>query len=150
MAKGLRERLEGSEMIRRLEELHEEYGIDKVELSKVMIIASTTLMIVSIHAALQFQSAEKKVSEVGQDLSRVSAIVQSSSFQNSLQSIQSMEGSPLVNQIQTATSAFKKAADSFKKVKKVEESLHRSKRIYQWLALIGILGNVAGISLFFI
>lgn len=142
--------MDREELKNRVLELHEEYGIDKMELSKIMVIASTTLMIISIHATMSFQTAHEGVSNANDKLSEASAIVNSEQFQEGVNSISRLSDSQLTNQIETAAGALQSANSSLEETRKSEEQLDSAMKMYQWLALIGILGNVAGISIRFI
>jgi len=130
--------------------LHREYGIDKMELSKIMVIASTTLLVVSIHSVMSFQSAHQKVSDANSELSEASAVVNSEQFQQGMDSISRLTQSRFTNQMKTAVSSLQSANSSLEETRQAEESLGKNVEIYQWLALIGILGNVAGVSIRFI
>lgn len=138
------------ELKHRILQLHEEYGIDKVELSKIMVIASTTLMIISIHATMSFQSAHEGVSNANSELSEASAVVNSDQFQEGMDSISRLSESRLTNQMETAAESLQNANSSLEETRQAEEQLSSATEMYQWLVLIGILGNVAGVSMFFI
>ncbi len=142
--------MNGEALKQRIMELHEEYGIDKTELSKIMIIASTTLMIISIHATMSFQSAHESVSNANNELSEASAVVNSQQFQEGVESISRLSESRLTNQVETATNALQNANSSLEETSQAEEKLGSTTEMYQWLTLIGILGNVAGVSIRFI
>ncbi|MFB6292553.1 MAG: hypothetical protein ABEI58_04130 [Candidatus Nanohaloarchaea archaeon] len=133
------------ELEKTAEDLHEEYGVDRRELGKILVIASTTLLIVSIHATLTLQSVSKDLEQVNRQFDRAEAIIGSSNFQSALEDISKIKGSTLANSAEQAVESFNSAAESMDRVEEAETQVEHKSEIYKWLVLIGILGNVAGI-----
>lgn len=134
----------------KVKELHSEYGIDRVELSKIIVIASTTVMILSIHSALSFQDSYEKIGEANEGLGEANGILKNPNFQGSLDQLDDRDGLSISRQIDTLVGSLDGLEKSVEETAKAEENLERNFRTYQWLALIGILGNIAGVSIFYI
>jgi len=77
----------------RAREIHSEYAFSRVEMAKIMFIVSTTLIVVSIPAALSFQSAADQTQSVNNQLSQTSAILNSDRVQTSLDVLRNTQGS---------------------------------------------------------
>lgn len=140
--------METEEIKQKLMELHEEYAFSRVELAKIMIIASTTLIAVSIPAALSFQAAEQKASTANSQLSQVSAVLNSERVQRSIDVLKDVEGSSF-DQLTAAIEAFENTEKAVNSTEQLEKDLRRKKELYQWVVLIGIIGEVTGVAIFF-
>ncbi|MBC5793090.1 MAG: hypothetical protein H8Z69_03560 [Nanohaloarchaea archaeon] len=138
-----------SNIERKLEDVHETYGIERFELSKITIIASTALLIVSIHGALSFNSALQDVKSSNAKISEATAIINSNEFQSDLDAL-SRTGTPVAERILTAARRINEAGSSFESLETTESGLEAYYTSYQWLALVAIMGEVAGISIRFI
>lgn len=126
------------------------YSIDQFELGKILIIVSTTLLIFSAHTALSFKSAADSVDKVNSDLDTVEGIINSDNFQNAMDVLRSLNSRAITQQVNTAVSAFNGLEDSIQGSKSVEENLRSKYQLYQWLALIAIMGDVAGIAVIYL
>ena len=129
-------------------ELHSEYAFSRFELAKIMVIVSTTLIIVSIPAALSFQSAADQAESVNNQLSETSAILNSDRVQKSLDVLRNTQGSSF-EQVSSAIDAFEQSRDSINKTESLQSDLNQNMELYQWIVLIGIIGEVAGVAIFF-
>ncbi|MFB6145126.1 MAG: hypothetical protein ABEJ99_01325 [Candidatus Nanohaloarchaea archaeon] len=129
--------------------LHRKYGLDKREMGKVLIIASTTLMLVAIQTVLTLQHAEKQVSDASNSMNRADAILSDSNFQRSIDQLQNLPQSSLTNNLNAVMHAFENAKSSADKINKAETNLEKDRKMYQWLVVIGILGDVAGVAIVF-
>ncbi|MFB6207744.1 MAG: hypothetical protein ABEJ69_00165 [Candidatus Nanohaloarchaea archaeon] len=136
-----------------IEHVPERYRVDKRELGKVMIVASTALLVVAVHSVFVFQTAMKDVRAADKQLEQADAIMSSPSFNQSMQAIDSIETFEEVNiynQFQQASNAFHAANDAMVKVESARESMEANHELYQWLVLISILGEVAGVAVIYI
>jgi competence protein ComGC len=133
---------------RKARELHSEYGFSRVELAKIMFIVSTTLIVVSIPAALSFQSAANQAESVNNQLSQTSAILNSDRVQTSLDVLRNAQGSSF-DQISAAIDAFEQSEQAVNNTQNLQTDMERNMEMYQWLVLIGIIGEVAAAAIFF-
>ncbi len=133
------------ELEKTAEDLHEEYGIDRRELGKILVIASTTLLIVSIHATLTLQSVSEELNQVNRQFDRAEAIIESQGFQTALEDISRIQGSTLANSAQQAVESFEQVSNSTDRIEEAGTEVENQADTYRWLVLVGILGNVAGV-----
>jgi hypothetical protein len=133
----------------KVKDLHSKYGFSRLELAKILIIASTTLIVVSIPAALSFQSAADKAQSVNNQLSETSAVLNSERVQTSLDVLRNTQGSSF-EQVSAAIDAVEQSDNSINKTQSLQTNLNQNMKMYQWIVLIGIIGEVAGIAIFFL
>lgn len=136
------------ELKEKAKEVHSEYAFSRVELAKIMVIVSTTLIIVSIPAALSFQSAADQAESVNSQLSQTSAMLNSDRVQTSLQALRNTQGSSF-EQISSALDAFDQSEQAINSTQTLQNDMERNMETYQWLVLIGIIGEVAAAAIFF-
>lgn len=129
--------------------LHTEYGLDQKEFSKILIITCTALLFVSIQVTGTLDSVQDDLQETDDQVQQASAVISSDSFQQAMNTLQRVQSQSVTNQIETAQNAFQSAQESFERISTAEEKVGESKRMYQWLSLISILGIVTGVALRF-
>jgi len=132
----------------RARELHSEYAFSKVELAKIMVIVSTMLIIVSIPAALSFQSAANQAESVNNQLSQTAAILDSDRVQTSLEVLRNTQGTSF-DQVSAAINAFEQSEQTINSTQSLQTDMEQNMKMYQWLVLIGIMGEVAAVAIFF-
>lgn len=130
----------------KLTQIHQNYGIDRRELGKIMVIVSTTLLLVSIHTALTLQQTNAELDKASNSLDRVYGIVGQEDFQDSVNDLKALPDSTLKNRLITVFDALDKAESSRGSMNSAETKLEETYKVYQWMVVIGILGNVAGIA----
>lgn len=130
----------------KLAQIHESYGIDRRELGKIMVIVSTTLLLVSIHTVLTLQQTNAELDKASNSLDRVYGIVGEEDFQNSVNDLRALPDSTLKNRLVTVFDALERAESSRESMDSAETKLEETYKVYQWMVVIGILGNVAGIA----
>jgi len=128
----------------------DEYTVDQNELGKILLIASTALLVVSVHAALQFQNSYDQMNEVNKQFDKTEGIVESQSFNDSLEALNSVKGSEIASKFTTAAKAFQEAKTAIEASEAAETNLENNVETYKWLVLISILGEVAGVSIIYI
>lgn len=138
------------EIKQKLDELHRDYVLDQRELGKILIIVSTTLLIFSAHAALSFKSASESVGDLNEELSTISGVINSENFQTSIEAIESLNSRAISSQVNTAVSTFDSINRSVRTSGAVKSELRSDYELYQWLALLAILGEVAGIAVIYV
>lgn len=130
-----------------VEELKETYTLDINEFSKVVLIASFALLVVSLHSAYMFQQSAEDIEKLDSSLDRTSAVINSDGFQDSLEALQSIEGTEIGVQFEQAREAFSGVENDINQTENSLERLEQNYETYQWLVLFSILGMVSGISL---
>ncbi len=140
--------MDTDQLKQKVKDLHSEYAFSRVELAKIMFIVSTTLIVVSIPAALSFQSASSQADEVNNQLSQTSAILNSDRVQNSLEVLRNTQGTSF-DQVSAAIDAFDQSEQAVNKTQSLQEDMERNTEMYQWLVLVGIIGEVAAAAIFF-
>jgi hypothetical protein len=141
------------DLVDQLERVPERYRIDKRELGKVLMIASAAVFVVSVHSALTLNAAVEEVDKTDKQLSEMEAIIESDSFNRSMQALESTDTYEQVDiyaQFSTAVEAFNSANQGFDSLDNVSQGLENSYNTYQWLVLISLLGLVAGAVIIYI
>lgn len=136
-----------------LEHVPERYRVDRRELGKVLIVASTAILFMSIHSILVVQSAMKDVKTAQDSLKEADARMSSQAFNESLQAIKSLDTYDQVdiyNHFRQAGDAFTAARNTVDEVEAAADRLERNFHMYQWLVVISLLGEVAGIAVIYL
>lgn len=126
-----------------------EVGIDQKEMGKILIIASCSLLVVSLHAFYSFHTIEDEISNVTDQADETMAVLQSDQFQSSLEALRDVNALSVDRNIQTITEGMSQVASSLENSREISERAENSKRTYQWLTLLSILGLISGLVLFF-
>ncbi|MFB6202889.1 MAG: hypothetical protein ABEK01_00180 [Candidatus Nanohaloarchaea archaeon] len=140
----LLERVEGLDSS--LEDLKSRYSLDRKELGKIMIIASTALLVVSVHAAMTLQSNLEEIEKTSKKLDRVQGIIGTDRFQNSLEALADVKGTSVGRSARTAVAVFREANESITRLEALESRTRQDFRLYQYLVLASLLGISAGLS----
>jgi hypothetical protein len=127
-----------------LANLHAEYGLDQRELGKIMLITSLAMFIVAAPSALTLQESHDQIQKVNNDMDEVQGMINSQSFQQSLDALQSRVGGTLGRTLGTISSDLEKANSSMSKLEKTEETLDQRAHTYKWISLISLLGIISG------
>jgi hypothetical protein len=128
-------------------ELSHDYGLDKMELSKIVIITSTALLVVSINAVYTMQSVQSDLKQTDQSVQQASAVINSDRFQDAMNTLQRIESDRLTNQLQAAEESLNNLDSSFENVNTAQDKVDQTQRTYQWMSLISILGIISGVAL---
>lgn len=134
----------------RLKQLKSQYSFDKKEFGKVLLIASASLFVVSVHSALVFDQAESEMRKVNNQFTEAKAIMDSPSFNNSLQALNSLKTTDIGRHFTKVAKAFNKVKGSLNHMEQVEKDMSRSAELYRWLVLVSMAGMVAGGSLIYV
>jgi hypothetical protein len=124
-----------------------EYTLDRAEMGKVLIVASTTLLVVSAHAVLQFSATESKLSDAYTDSQRVSSVVESQSFNRSLRTLASFQtGTQVSRQVRTLVDTASTMESASQDMQEAQQNLGEKREMYQWLVLISVAGLATGLA----
>lgn len=134
----------------KIREIEYEYWLDKTEFGKVLIIASLSVLVVSIHAVYTIDGAVKQASESSEEMRTTAALIGSERFQQSMESL-SDTGITIGGQsIDEVVQDLQYASNSVEGMEELSEELDEAQTTYQWTVLIGMLGLVAGITAIYI
>lgn len=134
----------------KLEELEHDYTLDQIELGKIIIIASLTLLIISVHTLMQIQPAMEEAETAEQRLSQLDSVVNTAQFNDSLQALQDLEGTSMGDRMEYALSTFEGMQATVQDQKNIYSQLEKTHETYQWLVLISIIGLVTGIAVIYV
>lgn len=134
----------------KLEELEHDYTLDQIELGKIIIIASLTLLIISVHTLMQIQPAMEEAETAEQRLSQLDSVVNTAQFNDSLQALQDLEGTSMGDRMEYALSTFEGMQVTVQDQKNIYSQLEKTHETYQWLVLISIIGLVTGIAVIYV
>lgn len=123
-------------------------SIDQQELGKVLLIASFTLFLVSLHAFYSLSDIEQGLQDVNGEVSQTSAVLNSNSFNSSLQALRQVNALNVESKVVRIIEGMNKANQALQSSEQLEKNIEGSKSTYQWLSLISLLGFVSGLSLF--
>ncbi len=133
-----------------LKTLPNRYNLDRVELGKIMVIASTMLLVVSVHSVYVLDSSLEQLEQSNQELETSSNILSDSDFQSAINSLGDIQGSNIDQQIAMVAEGFVDADQALERLEETEEDLEDTKEMHQWLVVTSIVGIVAGVSVVFI
>jgi hypothetical protein len=138
-----------SDPVETTKQLSHEYGLDKQEFSKIVIITCTALLVVSINSVYTMQSVQSDLEQTDKDMQEASAVINSNRFQDAMDTLQRIESTRLTSQIQAAQTSFEQLDSSFDKIQTAQGKVDEAQRTYQWMSLISILGIISGVALRF-
>lgn len=141
----------GLEKVRdKIEEIEYNYTIDRNELGKIMIIASTTLLFFSVHTLLSLEPAMQESSDVDQQLSQLESVVNTDRFNDSLGAIEDLESVSIGEDMQYAVSTFRGMQITASEQQEIYRTLEKTNETYQWLVLLSIIGIVTGGAIIYV
>lgn len=143
-------RLQKQEIIRKIKEFEYSHFFDKKEFGKLLSITSFALLIVSVHAIYTIDGAVEQASNSTDRMERTALLVGSDSFQQSMESLSSTGVTIDGQGIDEITTNLEYASESVSGIEQLQSELENARTTYQWTALIGILGLVAGITSIYI
>jgi hypothetical protein len=123
-------------------------SIDQQELGKILLIASFTLFLVSLHAFYSLSDIEQGLQDVNGEVSQTSAVLNSNSFNSSLQALREVNALNVESKVVRIIEGMNKANEALQSSEQLEKNVENSKSTYQWLSLISLLGFVSGLSLY--
>jgi len=135
---------------KKLRELEYEYTLDQKELGKIMVIASLTLLLASVHTLVQLQPAMEEAETAEERLSQLNSVVNTAQFNDSLQALQDLEGTSMGDRMEYALSTFEGMQVTAQDQKNIYERLDKTHETYQWLVLISLVGLVTGIAVIYV
>lgn len=142
--------IEKEALKQRIEEVRENYWIDKTEFGKVLIIASLSLLVVSMHAIYTIDSAVEQASNSTDNMKTTAALVGSDGFQRSMESLAGTGATIGGQSIEEVVGNLQYASDSVQEIETLSDELDNARTTYQWTFLLGLLGLVTGITSIYI
>lgn len=134
----------------KIQDIEYSYWLDKREFGKVMIIASLSILVVSIHAIYTVNGAVEQASNSSERMETTAVLVSSDSFQSSMESLGGTGTTIDGRSIDEVVSDLQYASESVNQMEDLSNELERARTTYQWTVLLGILGLVAGITAIYI
>lgn len=122
--------------------------VNQRELGKVLLIASTVLLVVSLHSFYSFSEIETSVTDLNQQADETVALLNSETFNNSLQALRDVNALDINRKVVTVMEGMSSVRNSLQETQGVVQAAENSKKTYQWLSLISILGILSGAVLF--
>ena len=122
--------------------------VNQRELGKVLLIASTVLLVVSLHAFYSFSDIESSVNNLDQEADETIALLNSETFNNSLQALRDVNALDVNRKVGTIVQGMNSVRSTLQESQGVVQSAESSKETYQWLSLFSILGIISGAVLF--
>jgi hypothetical protein len=123
-------------------------SIDQEELGKILLIASFTLLLVSLHAFYSLSDIEQGLQDINGEVSQTSAVLNSNSFNSSLQALREVNALNVESKVVRIIEGMNKANEALQSSEQLEKNVEGSKSTYQWLSLISLLGIISGLILF--
>jgi len=143
-------RPQNQEILNKFQEFEYTHFFDKKEFGKVLSITSFALLIVSVHAIYTIDGAVEQASNSTDRMERTASLVGSDTFQQSMESLASTGATIDGQGIEEITANLEYASESVSGIEQLETELEGARTTYQWTALVGILGLVAGITSIYI
>ncbi len=134
----------------KIREIEYQYWLDKTEFGKVLIIASLSILVVSIHAIYTVNNAVEHASDSNERMQNTAMLVGSDAFQNSMENFADTGATIGGEPVSEVVSDLQYASESVQQVEQLSEDLEQARTTYQWTVLLGILGLVAGITAIYI
>lgn len=131
-----------------VEDLFDRFSVNQKELGKVLIIASFTLLVVSLHSFYVLNDIETGASEMEEEVDRTVTLLESDQFNSSLEALRDVEAFGVQRKVETVIAGMNDVQSSLSKPDNLTEQARESKEAYQWLSLIGLLGLISGLILF--
>lgn len=135
---------------RRIQEIEYKYWFDKREFGKIVIIASLSMLVVSVHAIYTIDNAVEQASNSTERLQTTAALVGSEGFKQSMESLAGTGATIQGRSIGEIVADLQYASESVEGIEELSTELEEARTTYQWTALIGLLGLVAGITSIYI
>ncbi|MFB6147683.1 MAG: hypothetical protein ABEJ66_02255, partial [Candidatus Nanohaloarchaea archaeon] len=87
---------------------------------------------------------------VNQDLQAVSSVIDTQEFRQAIDVLETLNSQAITRQMNALLTAFRGLETSIEQSAEVEERLRETYRLYQWLTLIAIMGEVAGVAVIYV
>lgn len=142
--------MDADDIKQKIEEYEHLYKFDQREFGKVMIIASLSLLVVSIHALYTIDGAVQQANNSTERLETTARLVGSDGFQQSMESLAATGATIQGQEIEQVIADLEYASNSVEGVQNLSTELENAQSTYQWTVLIGILGLVTGITAIYI
>jgi hypothetical protein len=139
-----------TDLKQKIRDIEYRYWFDKKEFGKIVIIASLSMLIVSVHAIYTIDSAVEQASNSTERLETTAALVSSNGFKQSMNSLAGTGVTIQGQSISEVVSDLQYASESVEGIEELSSELERARTTYQWTTLIGLLGLVAGITSIYI
>ena len=131
----------------KVQEIEYEYWFDQREFGKIMIIASLSILAISLHALFTINGVVDQAENATERLEKTNILLNADEFQ---QSINALSETGLTvgggRSIEAVAGELSYAVNSVEIFNQVSGELNQAQKTYQWTVVIGILGLVTGIT----
>lgn len=124
------------------------FRVDQHELGKILLIASTVLLLVSLHAFYSFSGVEKGLENLSSEADETMALLDSDSFNSSLQALREVDALNINRKVENIISGMGDVRQVLESSEGLKSSAEKSRNTYQWLTLFSLLGIISGAVLF--
>lgn len=134
-----------------VEKLERFYTFDRHELGRMLLVASATLLVFSVHSVMTLQESHSQMEQFEQDFDQLQLIINSQSFNQSIRTLeqvgQALGQDTASEQLRTAQNVFQQISTSGQDLERIQSQQQDLYQTYQWFVLISILGVVTGFVL---
>jgi hypothetical protein len=133
--------------LQKLESLEERYGVDTREMGKLLVVVSVTAFLLSVNMIYGLGELESTVSDANNNLSRAAGIVETDSFQSSVESLENDRRAGISRDAQLVAGSLQEASKALNQMEEAENSVETHLETYRYVVLMSVAGTVAGMSL---
>jgi hypothetical protein len=137
------------ELKEKLQKFEYRHRIDQREIGRVLLVASTTLLIFSLHGVVNLSSGAKSLDSLESNYSSVSSMVGTEEFNDTVKALEDVQGGEIGRRMQYAADVFRGLQVTSGQIESAANSVNSLADMYRWLVLLSVLGMVAGISLIY-
>lgn len=132
-----------------IREIEYSFEFDQRELAKMLLLVSTTILIFAVQGITSLSSTSEDLQTLEEDFSQVSGMVNSEEFNNTVSALEDVQQGSISERMQFAAQSFRGLQGTSTLISDSSTGVENLLRLYQWLFLISLLGEVAGVSLIY-
>ena len=133
----------------KIQEIEYSLEFDQVELAKMLILVSTTVLIFSIHGITILNSTSERLEGLEDDFSDVSGMVNSQGFNETVDALSDVQQGSISERMQFAANTLQSLQEADASISNSADDVENMLNLYRWLLLLAVLGEVAGVSLIY-
>lgn len=134
---------------KKFQEFEYRHRIDQREVGRILLVASTTLLIFSLHGVVNLSSSAESLDSLESNYSSVSSMVGTEEFNDTVQALEDVQGGEIGQRMQYTADVFRGLQGTSSSIQSAAEEVDSLTDMYRWLVLLSVLGIVAGISLIY-
>jgi len=133
----------------KIQEIEYSFEFDQVELAKMLILVSTTVLIFSVHGITMLNSTSERLEGLEEDFSEVSGMVNSEGFNETIDALRDVQQGTISERMQFAANSLQNLQETDAELSQSADDIENMLNLYRWLLLLAVLGEVAGVSLIY-